>query len=356
MQFGINFFPNVGPTEKSAQEYWDEALHLTELADQLGYHHVRTVEHYFHPYGGYSPSPLVFLSAAAMRTKRMRLIPGAVLPVFNHPLKVAGEFGMVDAISGGRLDVGLARAFLPHEFERFGRSLDESRARFDEGVEQIHRLLKEENVTCEGRFHSFKNVTSLPRPTQKPCPPIWLAAMTTPESYISAGKKGYWIMSNPILGSTLRDLIALYHKSWREAGHPGRGRIMIAFMMMCAPTREEAFAIAREPVNTYFQTLVDAARGWSEGASTKDYPNYDKMLTALKGETVESQIKKNAAWVGAPSDIVAMIEAYDREVGGFDVASLQINTKSLPIEKAERSLRLFATEVMSKVQVGAKAA
>jgi alkanesulfonate monooxygenase SsuD/methylene tetrahydromethanopterin reductase-like flavin-dependent oxidoreductase (luciferase family) len=71
--------------------------------------HVRTVEHYFNPYGGYSPNPIVFLTAAAMRSKKTRLITGAMLPVFKHPLKLAGEIGMLDAISCGRLEVGFAR-------------------------------------------------------------------------------------------------------------------------------------------------------------------------------------------------------------------------------------------------------
>jgi alkanesulfonate monooxygenase SsuD/methylene tetrahydromethanopterin reductase-like flavin-dependent oxidoreductase (luciferase family) len=356
MEFGISFFPNVTPAEKSAADYWTEALYLTEVADQLGYHHARTVEHYFHSYGGYSPSPMVFLSAAAARTKRLRLIPGAVLPVFGNPLKIAGEIAMVDAISGGRFECGFARAFLPHEFRRFGISLDESRARFDEGVDQIRRLLEEENVSSDGRFHSFKNVTSLPRPTQQPRPPIWTAAMTTEESFVTAGKRGFWIMSNPILGTTLANLIGIYRDSWRSAGHPGQGRIMIAFMMLCAPTRQQAFDIAREPVNAYFKTLVEAASDWGQGASTKDYPNYDKMIMGLKGETVESQIAKKAAWIGSPKDCIDMIESYNREVGGFDVASLQINTKSLPIETAEASIRLFAREVIPQVRIGAKAA
>src|SRR6185437_10514024 len=120
--------------------------------DRYGWAHVRTVEHYFRPYGGYTPNPIVFLSAAAQRSKNARLITGAVLPVFNNPLKLAGQIGMVDAISGGRLEVGFARAFLPHEFARFGISMDESRARFDEGLEQVRRLLEEDKVTARGRF------------------------------------------------------------------------------------------------------------------------------------------------------------------------------------------------------------
>ncbi len=166
MEFGIQFFPAVGPDQKPAEQYWREALELTQLAEQLGFTNVRTVEHYFLSYGGYSPDPLIFLSAAAALTRSMRLITGAVLPVFNNPLKLAGQIGMVDAISGGRLEVGFARAFLPHEFARFRISMDESRARFEEGLEQVRRLLEEEKVTARGRFHSFENATSLPRPTQ----------------------------------------------------------------------------------------------------------------------------------------------------------------------------------------------
>ena len=86
---------------------------------------------------------------------------------------------MLDAISGGRAEIGFARAFLPHEYERFGISLDESVARFDEGVKQIELLLTGENVSYDGSFHKFTNVTSLPRPTQKPRPNFWTAAFAT---------------------------------------------------------------------------------------------------------------------------------------------------------------------------------
>src|SRR6476646_5748869 len=156
MQFGVQFFPDVRPEEKSAEAYFAEALDLAEDADRLGYSHIRIVEHYFHYYGGYSPNPIVFLAAAAQRTRRARLVTGAVLPAFNHPLKLAGEIAMLDALSGGRLDVGFARAFLPHEFRRFGRSPDESVARFREGVEQVELLLTQENVTHRGRFHTIE--------------------------------------------------------------------------------------------------------------------------------------------------------------------------------------------------------
>ena len=93
MQVGIQFFPDIGPDVKSARDYWQEALCLVGLCDRYGYTHVRTVEHYFHPYGGYSPNPVVFLAAAAQVTRHARLVTGAVLPAFNNPLKLAGELG-----------------------------------------------------------------------------------------------------------------------------------------------------------------------------------------------------------------------------------------------------------------------
>src|SRR5260221_10335974 len=138
MQFGVQFFPDVKPEEKSGEAYFREALDLAEEADRLGFTHIRIVEHYFHYYGGYSPNPIVFLAAAAQRTRNARLVTGAVLPAFNHPLKLAGEIAMLDAISGGRLDVGFARAFLPHEFRRFARSPDASVRRCRAGVGTCH--------------------------------------------------------------------------------------------------------------------------------------------------------------------------------------------------------------------------
>ncbi len=348
MEFGIQFFPDVGPAEKSAEDYFDEALRLCELCDEYGYTHVRTVEHYFHRYGGYSPNPVVFLTAASQRTAKARLVTGAVLPVFNNPLKLAGELAMLDAISGGRLEIGFARAFLPHEYDRFGVSLDESVARFDEGVAQVAKLLEEENVSMEGTFHRFANVTSLPRPTQKPRPQFWTAAFTTPQSFEKAGRQGNWIMAIPIAGGAMRELCETYHEAWRAAGHPGRGRVMLAFHMLCHEDHDEAVRIAREPLNHYLGTLVEAASDWTSGTTSADYKGYDKMIDALSKETFESQVEKGAAWVGTPDELIERIRAYNAIVGGIDDASLQVNFNTISYEDAARSMRLFSEAVMPR--------
>jgi alkanesulfonate monooxygenase SsuD/methylene tetrahydromethanopterin reductase-like flavin-dependent oxidoreductase (luciferase family) len=349
MQAGIQFFPDIGPGEKSARDYWQEALQLVGLCDRYGYSHVRTVEHYFHPYGGYSPNPVVFLAAAAQLTKRARLVTGAVLPAFNNPLKLAGELAMLDALCDGRLDVGFARAFLPHEFARFGVPLNESRARFDEGLEQVRLLLEHENASHSGRFHSFEKVTSLPRPTQRPRPPFYVAALATRESFERAGAAGHGIMAIPMAGGAMAELLGLYHEAWSRAGHPGRGTTMLAFHMFCHADQAEAERIARPPMDRYLRSLVAAASEWISGEQSADYPGYDKIIAAMASETFETQVEKCAAWVGTPECILDTIASYRRQVGGFDIASLQVNFNDLPLADAEASMRLFGAQVMPRL-------
>src|SRR6267378_8601094 len=265
MQFGVQFFPAVDHTDKGAAAYYAESLAIAEEAEELGFRHARTVEHYFTRYGGYSPNPIVFLAAASQRTKTMRLVTGAVLPVFNHPFKLAGEIGMLDAISGGRLDVGFARAFLPHEFRRFGRSPDESVARFREGIEQVNLLLSRENVTHHGRFHTIENTTSLPRPTQRPRPKFYVAALNTPDSFEFAGRMGYSVMAIALVADKMRPLMDAYREAWRAGGHPGDGEVMIAFHMFCDEDGERARAFASPLIDAYLRSLVEAASDWLDG-------------------------------------------------------------------------------------------
>jgi alkanesulfonate monooxygenase SsuD/methylene tetrahydromethanopterin reductase-like flavin-dependent oxidoreductase (luciferase family) len=349
MQVGIQFFPDIGPDVKSARDYWREALCLVGLCDRYGYTHVRTVEHYFHPYGGYSPNPVVFLAAAAQVTKHARLVTGAVLPAFNNPLKLAGELAMLDALCDGRLDIGFARAFLPHEFSRFGVKLDESRARFEEGVEQVRRLLEQENVTAEGRFHSFRNVTSLPRPTQIPRPPFYVAALSTRESFERAGAAGHGIMAIPMAGGAMADLIGIYRDAWQGAGHPGRGTVMLAFHMLCHEDQMAAERIARDPLNRYLRSLVGAASDWMDGESSADYPGYDKVIAALAQENFETQVAKCAAWVGTPQRILDTVASYRRQIGDFEIASLQVNFNDMALADAEASMRLFGEKVLPRL-------
>src|ERR1700730_4439335 len=346
MQFGVQFFPEVDPEEKGADVYFAECLAIAGEAEQLGFTHARTVEHYFTRYGGYTPNPIVFLAAVSQRTRSMRLVTGAVLPVFNHPLKLAGEIAMLDGISGGRLDVGFARAFLPHEFRRFGISPDESQARFREGLEQIELLLTQENASHRGEFHAFEDVTSLPRPTQTPRPKFYIAATQTPESFEFAGRKGYALMAIPI--GPIGPLIELYRKSWREAGHRGDGEVMVAFHMFCHEAPRLAPDIARPPFEEYFRALNEAVGDWSRGTTSKDYRDYDTSMRKLRSFTLDGQIESGGAWVGTPDEVTAIIRRVVGSIGKFEHASLQIISATIDGGEAQKSRRLCATQVRPK--------
>ncbi len=346
MQFGLQYFPLVSPPRSTAS-YFAESLDLAAEAETLGFTHTRIVEHYFHTYGGASPNPLLFLSALSQRTKSMRLVTGAVLPVFNHPLKLAGEIGMADALSNGRLDVGFARAFLPHEFRAFGISPDQSQARFREGVEQIELLLTTENVTSIGQFHSFEKITSLPRPTQEPRPRFYIAATQTEETFEYAGRNGHYLMAIPI--GPLKPLLNVYREAWRKAGHPGNGVVMVAFHMFCHEDGAKAREIARAPFDKYFRSLNECVREWGQGLQSKDYRDYDKQAKTLDSATLESQIASGGAWIGSPSEIVDIIVSVRERIGPFEQASLQVNFGDLDYDRARASLQLFAHEVMPKL-------
>jgi len=277
-----------------------------------------------------------------------------VLPVFNHPLKLAGELAMLDALSNGRLDIGFARAFLPYEFRHFGVSMDESIARFEEGVEQIRDLLERESVSSNGKFHRYENVTSLPRPTQRPRPPFWIAAVGTPESFERAGKLGYNLMAIPGVGSTPSQLVQIYREAWKAAGHAGAGKVMLACFMYCHEDRAQAIAVAKPRIERHFGSIADAMSEHAGRQISKDYKNYDKMIEKVRAETFESQMHHFAAFVGTPQDIVEQLHEFERAMGGVDQASMQVNFNDMPYELAEQSVRLFGEKVMPHFAEGGR--
>ena len=105
MDFSLDLFPLAYPDRQSGADYFRQSLDLCEMADQAGFKRVKVIEHYFHPYGGYTPSPATFLAAISQRTKQVRLVTGAVIPAFNHPFEAswrAGHGGLHEQRPAGR--------------------------------------------------------------------------------------------------------------------------------------------------------------------------------------------------------------------------------------------------------------
>jgi alkanesulfonate monooxygenase SsuD/methylene tetrahydromethanopterin reductase-like flavin-dependent oxidoreductase (luciferase family) len=349
MRFGINFFPTVGPAERPAAQYYAESLRLAELADELGYHHVKTVEHYFFAYGGYSPDPVTFLAAVAARTNRVRLITGAVIPAFTHPIKLAAKLAMLDNISGGRLDVGFGRAFLPDEFDAFQIPMDESRDRFDESVEAIRRLWTEENVVWKGRFHQFGPVTLHPRPFQQPRPPVLVAAAFTPASCENAGRNGYGLLLVPSIvpREHAQAMLRIYRDARAAAGHdPDGGEVHMSYNAYIAPDGDQARDAGRRHAEHYSVALADAVASWGRTRSSA-YAGYERLAQVAQAGDYLQQVAENKALGGTPDEVAAQLEVI-REWYGDVTVSLQLSTGTATFEEAERSLRLFAEQVMPR--------
>ena len=347
MKFGLNFFPSFRPGDGTTAAYYAQCLRLAARADELGYSSVKTVEHSFYDYGGHSPNPCVFLSAVAARTRRIRLITGAVIPAFHHPAHLGGDLAMLDNMSGGRLDAGFGRAFLPKEFEVYGVPMSQSRERLEESIGMIRRLWTEDRVSVSGRFWSFEDVRLMPRVVQKPHPPIWIAAISTEESFVYAAKNGFNLMIVPYAGKPgqLQDLVQLYRRVWAESGHrPGAEQVQVAQFCYVAEKREEADAGFERICRRYLEVFADAVVSW-KGRSESEYPGYDKMVASILATTPAKIVAQGGAFVGTPADVVEQIEACRRAFGEIE-PSMQVNFGGSSDEEAFRTLELFAARVM----------
>jgi natural product biosynthesis luciferase-like monooxygenase protein len=351
MKFGLNFFPSFRLSDGSTAEYFAQCLRLAERADQLGFNSVKTVEHYFFEYGGHSPNPVVFLSAIAARTRRIRPITGAVIPAFNNPVKLAAELAVLDNISGGRLDAGFGRAFIPKEFEVFGVSMEESRARFEEGIDIVTKLWTEERVSYEGKFHTFQDVRLMPRPVQTPHPPIWVAAVASMESFVWAGQHGYNLMIVPYAGDMrkVQGMVRAYRDAWRDAGHPpGTEQVQTSLHCYVAETDAEAVQGVKPRVDRYIDVFGEAVSSWATHRAGQ-YAGYRKMVESIAKTTTESMLENNQALIGTPDAVVEQLK-FQIDLFGEIEPSMQINFGGMPDDEAFRTLELFAAHVMPKFQ------
>jgi alkanesulfonate monooxygenase SsuD/methylene tetrahydromethanopterin reductase-like flavin-dependent oxidoreductase (luciferase family) len=347
MKFGVNFFPTVDPSDAPAHRVYDENLRLAALADTLGYEHIKTVEHYFFGYGGYSPDPVTFLAAAAARTTRIRLVTGAVIPAFTHPIKLAGKLAMLDNLSKGRLDVGFGRAFLPDEFEAFGITMDSSRARFDEGVAACKLLWSTAEAVWEGPFHRFGPVTMLPRPYQRPHPPIFVATAASMESCTNAGIAGHHLQLAPFVGTRerIRDLLDTYRKAWIDGGNEsGSERIQLSYTLYLADDRAHALRTGKQYEENYVQKLTEAVESWTTTNSSA-YPGYDKIVEQVKKIDFTAAVRDNKILAGTPEDVREQIATIGEWYGTDVSLSMRVNPGTMPVEEAAHTLRQFASTI-----------
>jgi alkanesulfonate monooxygenase SsuD/methylene tetrahydromethanopterin reductase-like flavin-dependent oxidoreductase (luciferase family) len=191
MKFGI-FYEHQLPRpwhEGDELKLFQEALDQVELADGLGIDYAWEVEHHFLEEYSHSPSPEVFLAACSQRTKRIRLAHGIVLmpPPYNHPAKVAERIACLDLVSNGRVDFGTGESASRLELEGFGIDPAQKRAMWLEATEQVANMMAMDPYPgYQGKYFSMPCRNVVPKPVQKPHPPMWLACSTRETIHLAA--------------------------------------------------------------------------------------------------------------------------------------------------------------------------
>lgn len=237
-------------TSNDYRKAYTEQAQLVELIERLGFDEAWVAEHHFNARST-SSSPLSILGHLAGRTSRIRLGSAAVLLPFHDPLLVAEDAATIDIVSGGRLDLGVAKGGpFPLQNKHFRVTPDEARARTWESITLIEKLLTEESVSFEGTFYKADGVELTPRPLQHPVP-IFLAT-STPDMITLAAERGYGLMAGPPFPlAHVRDSQRLY----RETANNADPKLVLIRFLHLAPTREQAIAEARIMLQPFVERM-----------------------------------------------------------------------------------------------------
>lgn len=257
MKVGVLQFFSWPGRHGPLEEVYSRALERIEIMDRTGFDAVWLAEHHFTTFS-VCPSVHMLGVAAAARTKTLKIGTAVSLAALYHPLRLAEEVALLDVLSGGRVCWGAGRGFAPSEFNAFGVPPAESADRFREAVEIVLKAWTQDRLSHESTHFRFDNVEVLPKPLQRPHPPVWMAATSTP-AIDWAASRGFSIMMDPH-GSfaDMADKRRHYAERLSAAGFSAQGRdIPTARLMALAPTMAEAEAIARRGA----QWLVDAYAG-----------------------------------------------------------------------------------------------
>ncbi len=358
-KFGV-FSLSQQPDQATRVEAFDGDFRQFELAEELGYDTVWLAEHLFSTYGVVT-STQVLAAAVAERTKTIDIGMAIVVIPFNHPLRTASDFALVDVLSHGRLKFGVGRAYQPHEFAGLDIPMDQSREMFTEGMEIITKAWTKEKMSYFGRHWRVPIETEvLPKPVQQPHPPIYQASIS-PESYEVAARNGWHLqLASPFNYRTYRERwmdelevhLADFEKRRAHYGHPPGEERMLLTPFFVAESNEEAIEIYKPRVEWFYAKVSanqaglpgqgDVVKGYelgmSEGKKTREmgYLTFDKLR------------EHGACVVGDPDYCVERLREMKRRFGITEF-TLWFNMAGIDGEVAERSMRLAMDKVLPRV-------
>jgi luciferase family oxidoreductase group 1 len=350
MKFGI-FYEHQLPrpwSEDSEYRLLQDSLDQIELADQLGYDYAWEVEHHFLEEYSHSSAPEVFLGAASQRTSRIRLGHGIIQLPTNHPIRVAERVATLDLLTGGRVELGLGEGQGPVELHPFGRRVRDKRDVWEEAVKVLIPCFTRDAVEFHGQFFDFPARNVIPKPYQKPHPPLWVAC----SNITTIGSAGRWGMGalgfQFVSPEAARAWVHEYYLNLTQdlaklADYPTNPNIAMVTAFMCAPTDEEARAKAAGWTFFVFCLSHYGKHGMADPGKSNMWHLYEEWR-----HTEEAQETLKVGLIGSPETIRRRLAEY--EATGVDQVILLNQTGRTSHEDICGSLELFARQVMPEFQ------
>jgi alkanesulfonate monooxygenase SsuD/methylene tetrahydromethanopterin reductase-like flavin-dependent oxidoreductase (luciferase family) len=350
MEFGMfHEFPSL--PGRSESEAFDEAMAQVDAAERLGLDVMWLAELHFEPRRSVLSAPLSIASAIAARTRRIKIgIAVQVLPLC-HPLRLAEEAATVDQLSHGRLIFGVGRSGVAQTYEAYGVSYAESRDRFREILAIVEQAWTKPSFSYEGKYHSFKDVAVVPKPYQKPFPPIRIAA-STPDTFPAIGRRGLPVFASVrhTTWSDLAEQVRSYHDAWQEAGHPGRGQVFVSAPTYVAETEERARAEPRDSIMHFYHEQANLLEGAAKLVDPETAARRMQRVNQLRRRSYDDALEANVL-IGTPRTIAEKLSSLQKEIGLNGILA-ELNCGGLiPHQNVLTAMQLLCEDVKTRFAV-----
>jgi alkanesulfonate monooxygenase SsuD/methylene tetrahydromethanopterin reductase-like flavin-dependent oxidoreductase (luciferase family) len=338
LQFGI--FDHLDRNDLALRDYYEERLKVIEAFDRSGFYAYHVAEHHFTPLG-MAPSPSVFLSAIAQRTKRLRFGTFVYALPIHHPLRVLEEICMLDHMSGGRVEIGFGRGSVGYEISYYGQNAEERQQIYAERLELILKAFTSKRFTWKGKYDQFENVPLDIEPLQKPHPPLWYGAHS-PDSGERAARRGLHVVCNDPPGLA-RAILARYREVWRTvhgAAAPTPMMGMVRFIVV-ADSDGEALTIARR-----------AYLRWRASFTYLHEMHGTEPASPLRVDSFDTLVAQGQGIAGSPATVRDFLAAQLADCGANYVVG-QLCFGDLSLDEMLRSVALFSRDVMPALRAAA---